>query len=59
MGEPAGLDRYQIMATASMGGCIAGGWWWDFLWNAAINVGTDFVTDNDAVFDIWEDGNVN
>ncbi|MHC5112788.1 MAG: hypothetical protein ACYTHJ_23280 [Planctomycetota bacterium] len=47
-----------VGATASMGGCIAGGWWWDFLWNAAINVGTDFVTDNDAVFDIWEDGNV-
>lgn len=40
------------------GGCLGGGggWWQQVLWGAAISIGTDFATDNDAVFDLFEDG---
>ncbi len=39
------------------GGCLSGGGMWGrMLWTSAISVATDFVTDNDAVFDLFEDG---
>ena len=39
------------------GGC--GGLPWQLLlWGSALEMGLDFVTDNDAVFDLFEDGAV-
>ncbi len=43
------------------GGCLFGGGnipWSTVLWGSALDVGLQFVTDNDAVFDLFEDGNV-
>lgn len=42
------------------GGCLGGGdsWWGRILWDTAIYAGQEFVLDNDAVFDLFEDGAV-
>jgi len=42
------------------GGCLFGGGlpWQTILWGSALDLGVQFVTDNDTVFDLFEDGNV-
>lgn len=40
------------------GGCLGGGPFGRMLWDGAMHVGWEFVTDNDAVFDLFEDGDV-
>ncbi len=41
-------------------GCLGFGdsWWGRLLWDTVQYAGTEFVLDNDAVFDLFEDGNV-
>lgn len=36
-------------------GCLNMGSGWSNLWNASSDAGTDFLSDNDAVFDLFED----
>ncbi len=40
--------------------CLWGGdsWWSRLMWTGAVYTGLEYVTDNDAVFDLFEDGNV-
>lgn len=42
------------------GGCLglSGTWWGQAFWDAALFTGLEFVTDNDSVFDLFEDGAV-
>lgn len=42
--------------TVLGGGCIGGLPWQQLLWFSAAEIGLEFVTDNDAVFDLFEDG---
>ncbi len=39
--------------------CLTGGdsWWGRLLWTGAVYAGLEYTTDNDAVFDLFEDGN--
>lgn len=41
------------------GGCLSFGgntWWGRLFWDAAIFTGLEFATDNDGIFDLFEDG---
>ena len=38
------------------GGCLNAGWWWNAIEIAAVASATEFVLDNDTVFDLFEDG---
>jgi len=38
------------------GGCLGGLPWQSLLWGSALDVGLQFVTDNNAVFDLFADG---
>ena len=40
------------------GGCLGFGdtWWGRLFWDAAVFTGLEFVTDQDSVFDLFEDG---
>jgi hypothetical protein len=41
------------------GGCLSlDSWWGKVLWDGALYIGWEYVLDNDAVFDLWEDGAV-
>ena len=41
------------------GGCLGMDTWWGrILWDGALNVGWNYVLDNDAVYDLFEDGTV-
>ena len=40
------------------GGCLGGGWWGRLIWDAALYAGWEYLTDNDAMFDLWEDSAV-
>lgn len=42
--------------TVLGGGCIGGLPWQQLLWFSVAEIGLEFVTDNDAVFDLFEDG---
>jgi hypothetical protein len=45
-----------ILSGATLfGGCL-GLNWQRLLWDTAIYAGTEFVLDNDGVFDLFEDG---
>lgn len=46
-----------VLAGATMlsGGCLTGNWQ-KLLLDTAFNVATDFLLDNDNVFDLFEDG---
>ncbi|UCE59090.1 MAG: hypothetical protein JSU63_16800 [Phycisphaerales bacterium] len=38
-------------------GCLSNdSWWGKLLWDGVMYAGYEFVLDNDAVFDLWEDG---
>lgn len=39
-------------------GCLGNNWWSRAFWGTVSYVGLEFVTDNDGVFDLFEDGNV-
>ncbi len=47
-----------VVGTMLGGGCLGGLPWQQILWGSAISVAADFATDNDAVFDLFEDGDV-
>lgn len=51
---------FAVLAGGTVlgGGCLGGIPWQQVLWGAAISIGTDFATDNDTVFDLFEDGDV-
>jgi len=49
-----------IVALGGMvfgGGCLGfgGGWWGKLAWDAATYAGLEFLTDNDSVFDLFQD----
>ena len=47
-----------LMGSAFLHGCLwGGGWWDDIFYDLAIYSADEFLLDNDAVFDLWEDGN--
>lgn len=45
-----------LAGTMVAGGCLGGLPWQQILWGSAISIATEFVTDNDSVFDLFEDG---
>ena len=55
------LAVVSLLGSAFLGGCLGGwggGWWDDLFYDMAVYAGQEFLLDNDAVFDLWEDGNV-
>ena len=57
------INKTKAIALATLaggtvlgGGCLGGLPWQQILWGSAISVAADFATDNDAVFDLFEDG---
>ncbi len=59
------IKKIKMVALATIaggtvlgGGCIGGLPWQQLLWFSAAEIGLEFVTDNDAVFDLFEDGAV-
>ena len=57
------INKIKTVALATIaggavlgGGCIGGLPWQQLLWFSAAEIGLEFVTDNDAVFDLFEDG---
>lgn len=59
------INKTKAIALATLaggtvlgGGCLGGLPWQQLLWGAAVQQGFEFVLDNDAVFDLFEDGNV-
>lgn len=57
------IKKIKMVALATIaggtvlgGGCIGGLPWQQLLWFSAAEIGLEFVTDNDAVFDLFEDG---
>ena len=44
--------------TVLGGSCLGGLPWQQILWYSAIDQALEFTLDNDAVFDLFEDGNV-
>ena len=47
-----------LAGTMLGGGCLGGLPWKQLLIGAAVNQGFEYLLDNDAVFDLWEDGGV-
>jgi hypothetical protein len=49
-----------LAGTLLGGGCFgfANSWWGRILWDGALDIAWDYVLDNDAVYDLVEDGNV-
>lgn len=45
-----------LLGTVLEGGCLGSGWWRQALISAAVYTGLEFVTDNDSVFDLFQDG---
>jgi hypothetical protein len=45
-----------LAGTTLFGGCLGGMGWRQLAWTAAISVGTQFLTDNNGVFDLFDDG---
>lgn len=37
-------------------GCLGNGIWGRILWDTALDIGQEFVLDNDSIFDLFEDG---
>lgn len=59
------INKTKAIALATLaggtvlgGGCLGGLPWQTLLWGTALDLGLDWVTDNDAVFDLFEDGAV-
>ncbi len=57
------INKTKAIALATLaggtvlgGGCLGGLPWQTLLWGSALDLGLDWVTDNDAVFDLFEDG---
>ncbi len=57
------INKTKAIALATLaggtvmgGGCLGGLPWEQLLWGTALEVGLEFVTDNDSVFDLFEDG---
>lgn len=57
------MNKIKKIALAALaggtvigGGCLGGLPWQQILWGSAISIATDFATDNDAIFDLFEDG---
>ena len=42
--------------TMFFGSCLGGLGWKQVAWTAAVSVGTQFLTDNNGVFDLFDDG---
>ena len=40
------------------GGCLGGGMWGKVVWDGVLDVAWDYVLDNDAIYDLVEDGAV-
>jgi|GEM_PF-1767633 len=58
------INKTKAIAVATLaggtvlgGGCLGGINWQSVLWGTAAYAGAEFVLDNDAVFDLFEDGN--
>lgn len=52
-----GMLAAMVGSALFFGGCLSlDGIWGTVLWGSAISVATDFALDNDAVFDLFEDG---
>ena len=47
-----------LAGTVLGGGCLGIGNWQRILLDTALYAGTEFLLDNDGVFDLFEDGNV-
>ncbi len=59
------INKTKAIALATLaggtvmgGGCLGGLPWQTMLWGTALEVALEWTTDNDAVFDLFEDGNV-
>ena len=59
------INKTKAIALATLaggtvlgGGCSGGVPWQTLLWGSALDLGLEWVTDNDAVFDLFEDGAV-
>ncbi len=57
------INKTKAIALATLaggtvlgGGCLGGLPWQTLLWGSALDIGLDWVTDNDAVFDLFQDG---
>jgi len=54
--------KVRLAITAALAGTMLGGGcfipWQPLLYNAAVATAVEFVLDNDAVFDLFEDGGV-
>ena len=46
-----------VGGTVLGAGCLGSLPWQKLLWSAAVNTGLEFVLDNDAVIDLFPDGN--
>lgn len=55
------LAVVTLLGTACMSGCLGGlslgRLWDDFAFDLALYSASEFLLDNDGVFDLWEDGN--
>ena len=56
------MKKTALLAALSgatlFGGCLGGWNWQRILWDTAIYAGTEFLLDNDGVFDLFESGDV-
>lgn len=57
------INKTKAIALATLaggtvlgGGCLGGLPWQTLLWGSALDIGLDWVTDNDDVFDLFCDG---
>lgn len=51
----AGVGGSMLMMDGCWFGGGGSGWWRQLLWQGAIGVATEFVLDNDSVFDLFQD----
>ena len=53
-----GAALAALSGATLFGGCLGDLNWQRLLWDTAIYAGTEWVLDNDGVFDLFEDGDV-
>jgi hypothetical protein len=57
--KPVALVVLCGMVFGGCCGCLGlDSWWGRIIWDGALDQGWDWVLDNDAVYDLFEDGNV-
>ena len=54
------MVKYGALAATGglvlqFGGCLGDGWWQKLAWSGATYAGFEFLTDNDSVFDLFQD----